>query len=88
MRIASLMSSMPHRPQPTRPSRLRLAMRPRLSLRLSDREIDGKALFRRQGENAAISVARGDDALGERKADGEILEIGGRRHHHGVGSAS
>ena len=28
-----------------------------------------------------------DDALGQAEADGEVLEVGGARHHHGVGAA-
>ena len=32
-------------------------------------------------------VRRGGDALGDGEADREILQIGGARHHHGVGRA-
>ena len=50
-----------------------------------NREINRQAFFRRQRENALDMGGRGDDPFGQRKARGEIIEIGRRRHHHRIG---
>ena len=54
----------------------------RLEGRRIDRDIDTEAIL--DGECYHIADGRGiaDEAFRQRKADGEILEIGRRRHHH------
>ena len=52
---------------------------------LVDGDVDGVAVLHRHGDHAEDVGAVGNDAFGEREADAEIGEIGGRRHHHRVG---
>ena len=48
-------------------------------------EINGKAFFGWQRKNALDMGGRRDDPFGQRKAHGEIIEIGRRGHHHRIG---
>ena len=50
-----------------------------------NREINRQPFFRRQRENALDMGRRRDDPFSQRKAHGEIIEIGRRRHHHRIG---
>ena len=87
-RIASARLSMPQRPQPVGPAMWRRRSRKRGGPGLA-RATSGARSRRPRATTCEVADlgGRGDDALGQGEADGEVLEISRRRHHHGVGAA-
>ena len=79
---------MPQRPQPVGPAMCAAPVaRARRACASAQPHAQLDAGRRARRSRGRRSRRRGDDALGQAEADGEVLEVGGRRHHHGVGRA-
>ena len=86
-RIASARLSMPHKPAAGRTRHVTAALGERVDPRLGDPHPQLDAVVARDDLDVVDLVRPRDDAFRQAEADGEILEIVRRRHHHRIGEA-
>ena len=86
-RSAASRLSTPHRPQPVRPARVRRRSGQRRHALAGDAQLDLDAAADRLGLDVEDLRRLVDDVLGQGEAAGEVLDVAGRGHHHGMADA-